>query len=270
MRSAGVLVAFPLLFLGQTGNNLDVINLNQMPCPLEGVAKSQDVKDLNRLKGRYHSPVPSDIDRTVTLTSLIAPGDDEDRFDVKSAATVVGFVLEVQVGGTETCNCKAKNPDERDTHIALTISEMPTSTDAKKQSVVAEVTPRTRILHQQQTNQNDWTTPALKDSIQGKWVEITGWLLFDFEHVHQAENTNPGNGSNWRATCWEIHPVTSIKVLSGPPGGAFQLAPSAVTAFQQSHAAHVDSIPGRRQFVNGRNAKLRSRFAADEHDDDNH
>src|SRR4051812_39653128 len=105
MRFAVVLVAFPLLFLGQTGNNLDVINLNHVPCSLEGVAKGQDVKDLNKLKGRYHSPVASDIDQTVTLTSLIAPGDDEDRFDVTSAATVVGFVLEVQVGGTETCNC---------------------------------------------------------------------------------------------------------------------------------------------------------------------
>jgi hypothetical protein len=270
MRFAGVLVALPLLFLGQTGNNLDVITLNHVPCPLQGVAKGHDVQELNRNKGRYHLPVASDIDPTVTLTSLIAPGDDEERFDVKSAATVVGFVLQVQVGGTETCNCRATDPDERDTHIALTISSMPMSPDAKKQSVVAEVTPRTRILHQQQSHQHDWTTDSLKGSLEGNWVEITGWLLFDFEHVHEAENTNPGNVSNWRATCWEIHPVTSIKVLTGPPSGAFQLAPSVVSAFQQSHAAHIDSIPGRRQFVNNRNAKLRSRFAADEHDDDNH
>jgi hypothetical protein len=62
----------------------------------------------------------------------------------------------------------------------------------------------------------------------------------------------------------------SIKVLDGPPGGAFQLAPSVITAFQRSHAAHVDSVPGRRQFVNRRDAKLRSRFAEDEHDVGNH
>ncbi len=68
---------------------------------------------------RYHSPVSSDIDQTVMLTAMVAPGDDEDRFDVKSAATVVGFVLEVMVGGKETCNCHATDPAERDTHIAL-------------------------------------------------------------------------------------------------------------------------------------------------------
>jgi hypothetical protein len=271
MKFAGVVIAFALLFFPQEGNNLDVITLNRMPCPLEGTARSEDIRDLNQNKSRYHFPVASDIDPTVTLTSMIAPGDDEDRFDVKSAATVVGFVLEVQRGGIETCNCGATKPDERDTHIALTLSSMlPTDPDAKKQSVVAEVSPRTRILQKQKTGQNNWTTEALRGSIQGKWVEITGWLLFDFEHSHEAENTNPGNPSNWRATRWEIHPVMSIKVLDGPPGGAFQLAPSVITAFQRSHAAHVDSVPGRRQFVNRRNAKLRSRFAEDEHDEGNH
>ena len=271
MKLAVIVVALPLLFPGQIGNNLDVITLNGMPCPLEGTARSEDVKELNENKGRYHFPVAADVDTTVTLTSMIAPGDDEDRFNVKSAATVAGFVLEVLKGGVETCNCHATNPDERDTHIALTLSSMlPTDPDAKKQSVVAEVTPRMRILHKQKTNQNDWTTEALQRNLQGKWVEITGWLLFDFEHIDAAENTNPGNPTNWRATCWEIHPVMSIKVLSGPPGGAFQLAPAAITAFQRSHAAHVDSVPGRRQFLNRRNAKLRSRFAEDEHDADNH
>jgi len=271
MKIASVVVAFPLLFLGQTGNNLDVITLNGMPCPLEGTGKTEDVKDLNQNKGRYHFPVASDIDSTVTLTSMISPGDEGNRFNVKSAAKVVGFVLEVLKGGVETCNCRATNEDERDTHIMLTLSSMlPTDPDAKKQAVVVEVTPRTRILHKQETDKNDWTTEALERSLRGKWVEVSGWLLFDFEHIDAAENTNPGNPRNWRATCWEIHPVMSIKVLSGPPGGAFQLAPSAITAFQRSHAAHVDSMPGRRQFLNRRNAKLRSRFAEDEHDEGNH
>jgi hypothetical protein len=59
---------------------------------------------------------------------------------------------------------------------------------------------------------------------------------FDFEHVDEAENTNPGGAHNVRATCWETHPVTSIKVLDGPPAGAMQLAPSVVKAFQQAQA----------------------------------
>jgi hypothetical protein len=63
----------------------------------------------------------------------------------------------------------------------------------------------------------DWSTAALKERINGKWVRVKGWLLFDQEHVNQAENTNPGNDRNWRATVWEIHPVTEIDVLPGKP-----------------------------------------------------
>src|SRR5262249_16421043 len=152
--------------------------------------------------------------------------------------------------------CRAAAVDERDTHIVLTVSDTDLGPDPERQSVVAEVTPRTRIVHKNLTGQNDWTTPKLTTAIQGKWVEITGWLMFDFEHVSEAENTNPGGGSNWRATCWEIHPVTSIKVLDGPPAENFRLSNRVVAAFQKSHAAHVDGVPGRRQFVNERNAKL--------------
>ena len=262
MRINTVAFTLALLLLGQGDNNLDDIMLNGRSCPLQGDAKSPDVKSLNRLKGRYHSPVSSDIDPTVALTAMVAPGDDENRFDVKSAATVTGFVLQVQVGGKETCNCHATNPDERDTHIALTLSE-----DAEKiQSVVAEVSPRTRLLRQR-AGHNDWTTEALKRDIQGKWVEVTGWLMFDFEHIGEAENTNPGDARNWRATCWEIHPVTSIKVLDGPPDAAFRVPRDAVRALQRAHAARINVVPKRKEFVEERNAKYRARFAEDERDE---
>jgi hypothetical protein len=265
MRIATVAVALPLLLLCQTDGNLDVIRINGQDCSLQGDARSPDVKALNRLKGRYHSPVASDIDQSATLTAMVAPGDDEDRFDVQSAATVTGFVLQVEVGGRETCNCHATDPDERDTHIALTLSEGADQT----QSVVAEVTPRTRLLRKR-AGHDDWTTAALRRDIQGKWVEVTGWLLFDFEHVHEAENTNPGGAKNWRATCWEIHPVTSIRVLDGPPDPAFRVAPDSVKAFQRAHAARVNAVPKRKQFVEERNEKFRRKFAEDERDEIQH
>jgi hypothetical protein len=261
MKFASIVITLPLLFLGQTGGDLDVFTIDGKSCPLQGDAKSPDVKDLNRLKGRYHSPVSSDIDQTVALTAMVAPGDDEDRFDVKSAATVVGFVLEVMVGGKETCNCHATDPAERDTHIALTLSE----DGDEKQSVVAEVTPRTRFLRKQAGD--DWTTDALRTNIKGRWVEVTGWLLFDFEHIDQAENTNPGNDKNWRATCWEVHPVTSIKVLPGPPNDSMRLSRDAVAAFQRAHAARVNLTPKRKQFVAERNEKYLKKFAEDERDE---
>jgi hypothetical protein len=40
-------------------------------------------------------------------------------------------------------------------------------------------------------------------------------LFFDGEHEHQAENTEPDGDRNWRATAWEIHPITSLEVVSG-------------------------------------------------------
>ena len=261
MRTAAVVLIFPFLVLGQTDGNLDVITLNGRECPLEGDAKSPDVKDLNRLKGRYHSPVASDVDATVTLAAMIAPGDDETRFDTKSAATVTGFVLEVMVGGKETCNCHATEPDQRDTHIALALSEGAERT----QSVIVEVTPRTRLLRQR-SGARDWTTAALKRDLKGKWIEVTGWLLFDFEHIGEAENTNPGNAKNWRATCWEIHPVTSIRIVEAPPAGTLQVAPDAVRTFQRAQAAHVSLSPRQRQFVSERIEKYRRMFAEDEDD----
>ncbi len=46
----------------------------------------------------------------------------------------------------------------------------------------------------------------------GRWVKVRSWMLFDVEHLNEAENTAPGRG-NWRATAWEIHPVASVEVV---------------------------------------------------------
>jgi hypothetical protein len=59
----------------------------------------------------------------------------------------------------------------------------------------------------------DWETSTLKRTINGRCVRISGWMLFDSEHKGQAENTAPGNSADWRATAWEIHPITSLEVL---------------------------------------------------------
>jgi len=62
----------------------------------------------------------------------------------------------------------------------------------------------------------DWSTRALRDKFLGRWVKVRGWMLFDVEHVDHKENTAPGRARNWRATAWEIHPVTSIEVAPRP------------------------------------------------------
>src|SRR5262249_52273774 len=151
---------------------------------------------LNRDKNRSAEPSEDDIDTDVSLAAMLAPGEDETRFDGARAARVVGFVVKVKAGGSESCNCKATDPIDRDAHIELALSpEAPVT-----QQVVAEVTPRQRLRIKRESREEqpkDWTTKALQShgagGIAGKWVEVTGWLLFDIQHTGVAENTSPGH-----------------------------------------------------------------------------
>lgn len=263
MKAIALALILPFALFAQDDGNLDVITLDGHPCPMEGDAKVADVKQLNRDKNRYHPPATSEINPAITLTAMVAPGDDEHRFDNRSAATITGYVLRAYEGSVETCNCKDREPSGRDTHVILTLSPGADRT----QGIVAEVTPRIRIVHQRNGGGTDWTTEALARDIQGKWVQVTGWMLFDLEHVDESENTNPGGTENVRATAWEIHPITAIKVLDNPPPESFQLDPAVVKAFQKAQAAHVNEVPRRKQFIAERIERYR-RMMGDERDDD--
>lgn len=110
------------------------------------------------------------------------------------------------VGGVETVNCKATDALFRDTHIEIAQT---LGADSTKR-VIVEVTPRWRA--EMKALGVDWTTPGLK-SLIGKRVKFRGWLLFDVEHRSQAKNTAPTNPKDWRATVWELHPVTSFVIV---------------------------------------------------------
>jgi hypothetical protein len=180
-------------------------------CRMEGDAKSVSVQDLNLLKNRYHAPAPEDFNRSITLLAMLAPGFDENRWKDTKAAEIIGYVHDVKVGGVESCNCHAKDPLYRDTHIELVLDPM--NAGASKRLIV-EVTPRWRRIMQEKGV--DWTTRGLRKALLGRWVKVQGWLFFDSEHKNASENTNPGRERNWRATAWEIHPVTSIEVVQRP------------------------------------------------------
>jgi hypothetical protein len=180
-------------------------------CSLQGTAKSIKLQNFNRLKNRYVAPRSEDFDRSITLEQMLEKGDDAKRFTNSQAAEITGYVHDVKVGGVETCNCGAKDPLYRDTHIELVLDPM--DSEGTK-VVIAEVTPRWRAMMKQAGK--DWTTKELRKSLLGRWIKIQGYLLFDFEHEKQAENTNPGRARNWRATAWEIHPITSIEIVNRP------------------------------------------------------
>ena len=227
---------------------------NGTVCGLEGTAKGSGAKALDRLKNRYGPPTDDDIDDSVTLAAVLAPGEDEDRFDATKGAEITGFVINVKPGGTETCNCMAKALIDRDTHIELALHKDAPET----QRVIVEVTPRLRA--QMKEKSIDWGTRALKKQLEGKWVKFTGWMMFDSMHHGQAENTNPGGAGNWRATCWEIHPVTNIEVLAGPPRGTSEVHPDVLREFHRTQAAQLKRSKERRDKLEERRKKLLEGF----------
>lgn len=179
-------------------------------CGLEGSAKRATVRALNVLKNRDPAPTDADIDASVTIDQMLAPGDDHGRFDPNKGAQLTGYVIAVQQGGhPETANCGNMTTALTDTHI--TLATAPTA--ESRQAVVVEVTPWWRL---KMAPTADWRTESL-GALIGRKVTIRGWLLFDSEHTDKAETTSPGNPQNWRGSNWEIHPITAIALVDASP-----------------------------------------------------
>jgi hypothetical protein len=179
-------------------------------CGMAGSSVGAKGRALNRLKNRYAAPGPADMDTAVTLTALLEPGDDRTRWKEQRGATVVGYVRDAKPGGIETSNCLAADRRFRDTHIELVLDPM----NAAALPVIVEVTGRWRAM--MAARGIDWSSRTLRRQIVGRWVRVTGWLMFDSEHAGAADNTAPGRHRNWRATAWEIHPITAMEVVPGP------------------------------------------------------
>jgi hypothetical protein len=166
-------------------------------CPSVGIALTKNARNLHRLKNRTALPQATDFDSGVTLDALLQPGEDRTRWSTDRAARVQGEVIDVAYARPEATNCY--NPCRRDIHILIAHRK-----DAQKnEQIVVEVTPNLR----------NWSEETLQAQLVGHWVEFEGWLYFDAGHAEESENISPHNPENWRATAWEIHPVTKITVI---------------------------------------------------------
>jgi hypothetical protein len=203
-------ISLKIVLLLFVANNFYCQNIQENSCPTEGNAKTEHLQELNKLKNRSKFPEAKDINHKITLGEILKKGDDKERWNHEQAAKVIGYVRDVKVGGVETANCKTKDKNLRDTHIELVLNPMSAE---KNQAVIVEVTPRIRKIMAEKGI--DWSTKMLRSKYLGRWVEVEGWMMYDFEHANMAENTKPGNLKNWRATAWEIHPITSIKIAPG-------------------------------------------------------
>jgi hypothetical protein len=174
-------------------------------CPSAGIALTTRARDLHRLKNRTSLPQPADFDSRVTLDALLQRGDDKNRWSNARAARIQGEVIDVAYARPEATNCF--NPCRRDIHILVASRKGVT----KKEHVVVEVTPN---LRDWATGQGiDWSEETLQKQLVGHWCEFEGWLYFDLGHAKESENVSPDKPDNWRATAWEIHPVTRIVVI---------------------------------------------------------
>lgn len=139
--------------------------------------------------------------------------------------TAVGYIYYAIVGGIETCNCQLKNPQDRDYHIGLGFDpamaakiadgELPImaskiDSTVQQNSVIVEMTPHFRG----QFHEN-WTLPRVQE-LEGRQVKVVGQLIMDNEHNTSDQNCafdNPGPNC-WRASVWELHPVTQVYVCT--------------------------------------------------------
>lgn len=184
--------------------NLDTYN----NCPNIGQGTSQRLQELNKLKNRYSVPLNKDINPNITVDAILKPGNDTARWSTGEAVQLIGYVFDVKPGGDETCNCHSNDKSQMDTHIVLVADPAKNNGSLR---IIVEITPRMRFLMMQKGI--DWSTDTIKSTFMNQWVKVTGWLFFDDEHKSSAENTHPGNASNWRATSWEVHPITSIELV---------------------------------------------------------
>ena len=168
-------------------------------CPSAGVALTTHARDLHRLKNRTSLPAATDFDSRVTLDALLQRGDDRDRWSNNHAARIQGEVIDVAYARPEATNCF--NPCRRDIHIGLAAKKGASKTE----QVIVEVTPVFQT--------EGWSEETLQAQLVGHWCEFEGWMYFDAGHAEESENIFPGKPGNWRATAWEIHPVTKIAVI---------------------------------------------------------
>jgi hypothetical protein len=186
------------LCLGQTAGSFD-------GCPIDGKTTKPTLMALNRLKNRTTAPLQTQVNPAISLSAILAPGDDVTRWNTSQGAIISGYVQSVKPGGSETVNCLATDPQHTDTHIELALN----AGDSESiHHMIVEVTPRMRAV--MATKGKDWSTVNLRRTLLGHKIMVVGWMMLDQEHCNESENTHPGGARNWRATCWEIHPVSAL------------------------------------------------------------
>jgi len=185
---------------------LAVLSIGCATCPVN-VFLLSGKRAVNSLKNRTTLPAAADFDPRVTLDAMLTPGEDRSRWQHSRAGAIEGYIVRVHDAGVESANCLSGTRLDAHIEVALRPDAPP------NERVIVEITPPMREWAA--SRGVDWRTGTLRRQLTGRRARIEGWLLFDNEHDEESENTRPGHRGNWRATAWEVHPVTAI-VVSDP------------------------------------------------------
>lgn len=169
----------------------------QTVCGAQGDAADPQMQELNNNKNRTDEPGDNDYIAVSWTDMNNLPAGSVN--DIQGApVSVVGYLshrVKVQTGAPgETTNCNLLNPDEVDWHMYLT----ETPNQPIQAAIIVETTPRVRPNHK-------WTTAMLAPYVnQNKQIRISGWLMYDFQHLDVVGKE--------RSTVWEVHPITKMEV----------------------------------------------------------
>lgn len=187
-------------------------------CRACGTATNVKGKRLNVQKNR--SAVATNP-QEITVAQMRNPANNSNgTFFPNRRVWVKAFVASVVAGGNkESCNCKRE--DLRDVHINIIAD--PSELHDLSKYVIVEFTPRWEEKFGFDRSDYFAMLDKVKNEIEGKWVRFEGWMLYDYIHADQSKTTMPNlptcpdDGQehpdcNWRATPWEVHPVTKYTV----------------------------------------------------------
>ena len=188
-------VVFTAMLLVQT-NTLCA----QTDCPRQGSAKKEPEFSLNVRKNKPAVAPAGEASVFWDINKLInaPPHEDSNEFMIGEYVCLLGYLISYTEEGPESCNCKQAVASEKTGDVHMYIGLEPGA--PKSDCVIVEITPSFKKMHPDYDKYFNTLVP----------LKISGYLLYDFEHRGQAENTCNACGSVWRKTCWELHPVVSI------------------------------------------------------------
>lgn len=179
-------------------------------CQACGTARSVRARRDNLLKNRDEK---AENVKVLSISDIRDPTQNGSFFP-DMAVEITGYVAGVVSGSVkESANCGRQ--DLRNLRILLVAS--PREAGNATKYVILEITPRWEKNLGWDDSNFKLLLENAKKLFEGKWVTFRGWMFYNLSFVDEAQSTNPGIGAVWRATPWEVHPVTSYNVLPGPP-----------------------------------------------------